>query len=240
MPWNSSEGSMTCACFFAAARIRSSVFAMLALMSGPYDVWSAATVSGAFRHQSGSCCVMQWNEPPPASPEPSSPREDMPIDFALPKHILQEQLSAAACVARTVDGHDDDAVRNDEIHVRGRRHFAKRIAIEAGARNAHDIKRFPCGIRRLRQGFRDRVEGRGIGIVGAGGCLADDAARRHEAGDVVDVTIGVVVFQALVDPDDFARAERAVSACSASALVQPLRFGLSSVCCVVRIVPKPS
>ena len=47
-----------------------------------------------------------------------------------------------------------------------------------------------------------------VRVVGAGGSLADDAARRDEAGDVVDVAVGVVVLQALVDPDDLLGAER--------------------------------
>ena len=32
----------------------------------------------AARHHAGSCCVMQWNEPPPASPAPSNPRDGTP------------------------------------------------------------------------------------------------------------------------------------------------------------------
>ena len=58
--------------------------------------------------------------------------------------------------------------------------------------------------------LRDGVEGLGIGIVGTGWGLANDPARRHEAGDVVDVAVGVVVLQAFVDPDDFPGAERLV------------------------------
>ena len=51
------------------------------------------------------------------------------------------------------------------------------------------------------------VQRLGVRIVGTGGRLADDAARRHEAGDVVDVPVGVVVLQAFVDPDDLLGAE---------------------------------
>ena len=55
--------------------------------------------------------------------------------------------------------------------------------------------------------FAMRVERFGVGIVGTDWRLADDAARRHEAGDVVDVAVGVVVLQAFVDPDDLSGAE---------------------------------
>jgi len=42
-PWNSSEGRMTLAPFAAASRTKASVFAILAAISGPYEVWMAAT-----------------------------------------------------------------------------------------------------------------------------------------------------------------------------------------------------
>ncbi len=33
----------------------------------------------ALAHHAGSCCVMQWNEPPPDMPEPSRPCEGRPM-----------------------------------------------------------------------------------------------------------------------------------------------------------------
>ena len=62
-----------------------------------------------------------------------------------------------------------------------------------------------------RRGFEragDRIQRLAVRIVVAGRRLADDAAGPDEARDVVDVAIGVIVLQALVDPDDLAGAER--------------------------------
>ena len=53
----------------------------------------------------------------------------------------------------------------------------------------------------------DGVERLAVRIVIARRRLADDAAGADEAGDVVDMTVGVVVLQALVDPDDLLGAE---------------------------------
>ena len=60
----------------------------------------------------------------------------------------------------------------------------------------------PVASRRRFERAGDRFERLAVGIVVAGGRLADDAAGADEARDVVDMTVGVVVLQALVDPDD--------------------------------------
>ena len=54
---------------------------------------------------------------------------------------------------------------------------------------------------------RNGVQRFRVWIFRSGRRLADDAARRDEARDVVDMAVGVVVLQALVDPDDFPGSE---------------------------------
>ena len=69
---------------------------------------------------------------------------------------------------------------------------------------------FELAAKRVGRFFKRRsngVERFGIGIVGAGGRLADHATRRDEASDIVDVAVGMIVLQAFVDPDHFSSAE---------------------------------
>ena len=80
--------------------------------------------------------------------------------------------------------------------------------IEADSRNSDDVELAARGVGLAREGRGDGVERCGIRIVGSGGRLADDAARRYEACDVVDVAVGVIVLQTFVDPDDLLGTER--------------------------------
>ncbi len=54
---------------------------------------------------------------------------------------------------------------------------------------------------------RDLIQDFGVRVVGAGRGLADDAARANEADERIDMAVGMVVEEALVEPDDFPRAE---------------------------------
>ena len=65
----------------------------------------------------------------------------------------------------------------------------------------------PCASVALRERLGDALEDLGIGIIGTGRRLADDTARSHEARHIVDMTVGVVVSETLIEPDDLARAE---------------------------------
>ena len=87
------------------------------------------------------------------------------------------------------------------------RDLAEGVAIEPDAGDARHLQLAPRGIRRRFERAGDGFERLAVGIVVAGGRLADDAPRADEARDVVDMTVGVVVLQALVDPDDLPRAE---------------------------------
>ena len=64
---------------------------------------------------------------------------------------------------------------------------------------------------RVGRGFeraRDLLQGLGIGVVGAARRLADHAAGPDKPGDGIDMAVGMVVQESVVEPDDPARAER--------------------------------
>ena len=149
---------------------------------------------------------MQWNEPPPAVPLPSSPRDGTPTTLWSGNTVCSAG-ERGLLGWRAVDRHDDQTIGDDEVHVRGRRDLAEGVAIEADAGDARHLELAPRGIRRRFERARDRFERLAVGIVVARRRLADDAARADEARDVVDMAVGVVVLQALVDPDDLPGAE---------------------------------
>ncbi len=94
--------------------------------------------------------------------------------------------------------------------MRGRRDPAKRVAIEADAGDADHLELAAFRVGRLFERARDPLQGLGVGIVGAGRRLADNAGRPDKAHDIVDMPIGVIVLEALVDPDHRLGAERPV------------------------------
>src|SRR5690606_33948685 len=73
--------------------------------------------------------------------------------------------------------------------------------------NTNDLEPAAVGIRGVFERSRDLLQCFRVRIAGSGGRLADDPPGSDEAGDVVDVAVGVIVEQAFVDPDDLARAE---------------------------------
>ncbi len=143
----------------------------------------------------------------PAMPQPKSPREGTPTTLR-PGNTALQRVERGGLGGGAVDGNDNDAVGDDEVHMGCGRNFAQRIAIEADAGDADDIELAARGIGCALEGRGDGIERCRVRIIGARRRLADDAARRHEAGDIVDVPVGVIVLQAFVDPDDLARAER--------------------------------
>ena len=60
------------------------------------------------------------------------------------------------------------------------------------------------------------VQGLGVGVVGAAGDWQATRAGRHEAGEVVDMAVGVVVLQAFAQPEHFLAPSAWRSAASAS------------------------
>ncbi len=74
--------------------------------------------------------------------------------------------------------------------------------------------------------LRDVLEDLDIGIVGAGRRLADDAAGRDEPRHIVDMAVGVIMGEALVEPDDLARAEGVVQRGLGLALAPAIAVGV--------------
>ncbi len=183
---------------------------------------------------------MQWNEPPPASPKPNSPREDTPITLRSVNTCLQG-LQRRILRRRAVDGNDDDAVGDDEVHVRGRRDLARGIAIQPDARDAHDVEPAAGGVRGgSRACARSHPASRRWGRrrpAGAWHTTRPGATKRA----MLSMWPSVWSFFRPSSIQMTLRAPKAWrSAASASSFDQPLRLGLSSVCRVVRMVPSPS
>ena len=98
---------------------------------------------------------------------------------------------------RSVNGHDHDAIGDDEIHVGGGEGFAHGVSDEAGTWDTHDIELAALRVGRAQSVSATLSRSFGIGIIGAGRRLADDAARSHEARHIVDMAVSVVVSETL-------------------------------------------
>ena len=111
--------------------------------------------------------------------------------------------------ALVVEGNDHRAVGEaEEVHVRGRQGVVLLVPDPSQGEGMRDLEggravgvgkagegRAPRRRRRRRSGHRGRRPGAG------------DHAWRYEPGEVVDVTVGVVVHQSLRQPQHLARAE---------------------------------
>src|SRR4029079_9304913 len=93
------------------------------------------------------------------------------------------------------------------VHVRGGKRFAFVIQHKARTWNGGHAKSAAARIGSALQRPPGRLQGFAIWIVGAERRLAYDMPRGDEARDIVDMTIGVVVLEAAVQPDDLLRAE---------------------------------
>src|SRR5262245_47239059 len=116
-------------------------------------------------------------------------------------------LDSAWAARRSVHGHGDDAVGDNEVHVRGGSNLAQFGHDETGARNADDFEAPARGVGRIFKRARDLLQNVGIGIVGTGRGLAHDARGSDETREHVDMSVGVVVAKSAFEPDDLARAE---------------------------------
>ncbi len=192
------------------------------------------------RHQSGSCWVMQWNEPPPAS-RARSPRDGRPMTLRSGNsrcERLDRVLARTAC-RRSARRR---AVGDEEVHVGGR---ARRRRLRLGTRPGQGMRMTsslrPAASVAAASAARDLVPAPRRWDRRRRRRLADDAARRDEAGEVVDVAVGVVVAagRRRARGPSWRRTLRAARLRPAPS-VQPLRLGLSRNCRVVSTVPSPS
>ena len=127
---------------------------------------------------------------------------------------------------RSIERHHHHAIGDDEIEMRGRRDPAKRVAIETDAGDADHLELAAFRVGRLFERARDPLQGLGVGVVGAGRRLADNAGRPDEAHDIVDMPIGVIVLEAFVDPDHRLGAERPVKCCFGFSLRPAVAIGV--------------
>ena len=91
--------------------------------------------------------------------------------------------------------------------MRGGRDLSLLVQHAARTRDADDLELAPRGVGGRFELARDRVQYLGVRVVIAGRGLADDAAWTDEARERVDMAVGVVVQETLVDPNDLPGAE---------------------------------
>ena len=138
-------------------------------------------------------------------------------------------------LARAILRHHDGGIADVEVHVarRDRRRRPRRATRPGEGRVTTSSRASRAAAARHRV---DRL----VGIV-PGRRRDRDPSRRHEAREIVDVAVGVVVEQARAEPDDALEAEIARAAAARSrSRVRALRLGLSRHCSVVTTVPEPS
>ena len=143
---------------------------------------------------------------------------------------------------RAVDGHDDDAVGDDEVHMRGRersRRARRAPAPGPGMRTTSSLR--PDASVAASSVRAMAFEHFGVGIVAHRQATGRrrGQARRSGRGCRYGRRCGRC-FRPWSIQMIFLAPKASRSAASACSSVQPLRLGLSSVCRVVRIVPSPS
>ncbi len=139
---------------------------------------------------------MQWNAPPPVR----MARASTPT-VRRPGKREARRVDGLVVVRRAVRGDDDRGVGHVEVHV-ARRHHAP-LGVDDAPRRGHadDVEPVRAGV------AQERAQHVAVRIVARPGFHRDDHAGPHEANDRVDVTVGVVVEQALAQPEHALDAE---------------------------------
>jgi hypothetical protein len=135
-----------------------------------------------------------------------------------------------------IDRHEDSPIGDGEVHMACRDRRAILAEIRPGdgmVVTSSPASRSVASISSSTSLFGSSVTGRH---------LAERMSRPDKAGDIVDMAVGVVVQQAIAQPDHFVDAERRrrCSASISSAVRSGLRFGLSRHWRVVSRRPLPS
>ena len=150
---------------------------------------------------------MQWKLPPPV--RIWSARR--PIARRSGKQRL-DRLDRGAVVGCAVERDDDGRIADVEVHVAGRDDLA--VALDQAGRGDGDDLEIGVEQRLGRIGI-----GRGIGVV-VDRLRNGDAARPDEAREIVDMAVGMVVEQAVAEPDDAVAPRSRFSRSSTSSLVE--------------------
>ena len=147
---------------------------------------------------------MQWKLPPPVSTW--SARN--PIATRPGKQRLDD-VHGGPIVRRAILRHNHGGIADVEVHVARRDDVAVLILDAAGRGEGDDIELGSL------QSFGGVAIDGVVGIVLRGGRDCD-AAGRDEAREIVDVAVGVVVEQALAEPDHALEAEVVLRAAARS------------------------
>ena len=128
-------------------------------------------------------------------------------DLALGEDRLQALTHQVDGARIAVVRHDHRTIGDEKIHVAGRDGLFVLVADEAGRRKAQEFQPRAGRIGHFRQGPGNRVIDGVIRIVPPPGDGAGNDARSHKPGQIVHMAVGVVVQQAVAEPQHLARAQ---------------------------------
>ena len=112
-----------------------------------------------------------------------------------------ERIQRCLIIGRAILRHDDRPVGDAEIHVARRDDMAVDLIVPD---RGHECDLQP---EEARAGGGILIDG-GVGIVFGGGLRDGKNAGCHEAGEIVDMTIGMVVEQPIAEPEHVGEAQR--------------------------------
>ncbi len=126
-------------------------------------------------------------------------------DFAVRKHLGQD-VQRHAVVGIVKGGHQHQAVGDVEIGIAGRQALA---AEDHRARHGQldNVNCLPSSVRAALRRSRFSASGSWFGSLVSGSTAVTIVAGADEAGDVVDVAVGVVAGNAAAEPDHLIDAE---------------------------------
>ncbi len=170
---------------------------------GGDEVFNGGTVRlwGDDVAHAGSCWERQWRVPRPQTRSTAW----MPTDFA-GGEAGGDDVEGVAVVGVVEGGDEDEAVGDVEVGVAG----GEALAFEddrGGHWELDDLEGVTCQVAEVAEAVEVFGEGQVIFVVGVGLDGGEDLVSGDEAGDVVDVAVGVVAGAAFVEPEDLFDAE---------------------------------
>ena len=106
-----------------------------------------------------------------------------------------------------VERHHHGAVADIEIHGIGGDQLALLVLNAPRRRHGDNLQLASARVVRCLEVGNDRLQGIAVGIVVTRRLHAGDHARRHKARDIVHMAVGVIVGQAIAEPDELSDAE---------------------------------
>ena len=121
-------------------------------------------------------------------------------DLAIREGLFQRLARHIGCSVVAIGGHHHGAVGDQEVHVAGRNRAFVLVQHQARRRDSQYTELTPRRVGHARQIARRGVIDLGVGVVPPPGDGTGHDARRDEAGQVVHVSVCVVVQQAVAQP----------------------------------------